>query len=94
MLLIIHYSSDISSANETVFKPFNDKTIEKRFPRSSTPGYGLSVKTEVPKSKGKNKLDLLPVNTKYKNTMLDYEDKIRSSMKKSIKSNKKNSLHC
>ena len=91
MLLIILYSSDISSANETVFKPFNDKTIEKRFPRSSTPGYGLRVKTEVPKPKGKNKLDLLPVNTKYKNTMLYYDDNtMRSSQKTSIKSNKKN----
>jgi hypothetical protein len=45
---------------EPVCAGFSDKTIEKCFPRASTRGYGLSVKTEVPKPKGKNKLDLLP----------------------------------
>lgn len=44
--------SDIYSAKETVFKKYNDQTIEKRFPRPSTPGYGLSVRTEAPKPKG------------------------------------------
>ena len=64
------------------------KQLKNAFQDHPHPDMDYQLKQKCLNQKGK--FDLLPVNTKYKNTMLYDDDKIRSSVKKSIKLTKKN----